>query len=198
MDKYGIKKKSEVNKRSNSALSSIKLTFYLAMFVSSIIFIYLLLAHLATPLKEAAYFSKYFSLSTIVLLLSLYPVSQLISAYDNEKGHSVLNGLLLSTLSGFFFMTFHIVAWMDMMNQQVSPYNLIFVVTGLHGTYVLSLTILTIYHYFFFSSKLKDPVQKLITCTNPFERMKLEITSQSWYFIQVSWVMIYLMLKFVN
>jgi len=59
-------------------------------------------------------------------------------------------------------------------------------------TYMVTLVVVTTYLMFYYRKRLADPIQKLVISTNPFEKMKLQMISHAFYFLSVTWFIIFM------
>ncbi len=183
-------KLSEKNRRKDNLLH-VRMTFYLFLFVSAVIFLYLVLAYLGTVNTNAEkYFSDYFAVSTALLLLSAYPFGRFLNDIENKA--NLLKGISLACITGVMFLVFQIIGMRDTIAYSDSyTVKFLTLITGLHLIYLLTLIIASAYFMLYFNRKLSDPVNKLIVCTNPYEKLKLELTTAAWYFLSVVWAVVF-------
>ena len=176
-----------------------QMALYLAMFGSAALFLFILVAYFATSdfTSDALYFSRYFSFSTAILLLSSYPVSKLSQFFEKEKKGRLLKALVSIMLFGILFVMLQIFGWYDMkkaglISIMLRHNDFLYVLSGLHFIHLAALIIVTLYFTFFYSRKIADPVKSLILFTNPYQKLKLQLLSQSWFFLHFVWVVIFM------
>lgn len=196
MQKEQTKEKRGIEKIAN--WHPYQLALYLGMFGSAALFLFILVAYFATSdfKLETLYFSKYFSFSTAILLISSYPVSKLGYFFEKEKKGRLIKSLISTMLFGILFVMLQIFGWYDMKQggaiEIMNRHNdFIYVLSGLHFLHLVVLIVVTIYFTYFYSKKLASPVQALIILTNPYQKLKLQLLSQSWFFLHFVWVVIF-------
>lgn len=178
------------------------LMVYLTMFSSGIIFLFLIIAHVAT-LDRTIAVSNYFSLSTAVLLMSTYPLSRLHNSFQLQDFRQIIKSLITALFAGCLFMVLQIAGWIDMQNSLDAATSLrstefLYLLSGLHLLHVVILMLITSYFTVYFAKKFSDPIQCLITITNPFEHLKLKLIAHSWYFLHIVWATIFVIFLLLN
>lgn len=185
----------------------LKMINYLVISISCLLYAfisYMFIKHLAFELKGNFTFNlpKFYTISTILLICSVYFTSRILNAYKNDE-ISLLRKLLSFTLiSGLLFFISQTIAWMELLRNDFIPdsnniITYVFVFSAIHLAYVLSGMIMSAILFYKYMLIENDPVKTLIAATNPLEKVKLEIYTIFWHFNVISWVMIFLMFLFI-
>ncbi|MCK5206999.1 MAG: hypothetical protein KAQ79_03235 [Cyclobacteriaceae bacterium] len=185
----------------------LKMINYLVISISCLLYAfisYMFIKHLAFELKGNFTFNlpKFYTISTILLICSVYFTSRILNAYKNDE-ISLLRKLLSFTLiSGLLFFISQTIAWMELLRNDFIPdsnniITYVFVFSAIHLAYVLSGMIMSAILFYKYMLIENDPVKTLIAATNPLEKVKLEIYTIFWQFNVISWVMIFLMFLFI-
>jgi len=184
-----------------------KMINYLLISISCLLYAiicFMFIKHLVYELNGnfSFYLPKFFTISTIILICSVYFTSRLMNAYKSDE-ISYLRKLLSYTLiAGLLFFISQSIAWIELLTHDVNFEGnhitaYVFTFSALHLAYVLTGMIMS--GILFYKNMLleNDPVKTLIASTNPTEKIKLEIFKKFWHFIVLSWAMIFLMLLFI-
>lgn len=195
--KPDTKRKIKHRTRLSTEWHSHQLILYFSLFGSAILFIFVLIAFFATQsIVQEFYFSKYFSYSTVILLLSALPASRLTTAFDAERGKQIIRNLSTLVFAGFLFSLLQYAGW-SQLNDVTNELNnrsasFLYLLSILHAIHVASVIAITIYVGIRIKMKLSNPIDTLVYYTNPYQRMKLGMISQTWLFLHMIWVVIYL------
>lgn len=145
---------------------------------------------------------KFFTVSTILLIASVYFTSRVLDAYKSDN-ISYLRKLLSYTLiSGLLFFIAQSISWMELLIQEVNFEDnhittFVFTFSAIHLTFVLVGMIASGILFYKYMLIENDPVKTLIVATNPVEKVKLEVYKVFWHFNVLSWTMIFLMFLFI-
>ena len=196
-----LPKKPKVNKRQQpqgwDRVHKYQLLLYLSMFSSGTLFLFILVAFYATKGSEDQLtVSGYFGISTSLLLLSSYPIGRLAEAYRKEKHRQLIKNLSIAAFSGALFILMQLVGWQEMtsngtgISERANAFLML--LSGLHLLHIVTMVLVTTVFMYYYARQLSDPVKRLIFLTNPYEEMRLQLLSQSWVFLHILWVAIYL------
>ena len=179
------------------------LVLLLGMFGSGMLFLFVLVAYFATrPPSEELYVSKYFTYSTALLLFSSYPISRLTVSFDKEKGRQILKSLMVSAFAGSIFILLQLAGWKEMNDTGFSidhrSSGFLYVLSGLHIVHVLVVVLVNTVLMYRTTAKLIDPISSLVYYTNPYQRLVLQMMTQSWWFLHAIWLFIYLTFVSLN
>ena len=184
-----------------------KMLLYLAIFGSSLIFAFMLIAFTAsysTPGPEVPRFvmPKAFVFSTLVLLISSYFVSRFMKLYQNDQMKKLRNYLGITVTLGFVFTISQYWGWHQL---DISGYGLtgmtsgayLYVISGLHILHLVGGIFFMTYQFIRISRVANDPVKTLIMVTNPYYKMRIEMLTAYWHFIDILWVGLFLYFLFM-
>ena len=164
----------------------------------------MLIKHLAVELNGNFSFTlpKFFTVSTILLICSVYVTSRNLKAYQNDDITLLRKNLSFILIAGLLFFISQFVAWMELISNDItleknSIADYLFAFSALHLFYVLASLIMSGVLFYRYMLIENDPVKTLIMATNPVEKLKLEIYTTFWNFNVLSWTMIFLMLLFI-
>lgn len=186
-----------------------KMLLYLAIFGSSLIFLFMIIAFTAssnhpilqdgaTPLE----LPKAFIFSTLVLMLSSYFVSRFMRAFEQEEMKKLRNMLGITVMLGFIFTISQYWGWHQLEGaghglSGISSGAYLYIISGLHILHLVGAMFFMTHQFIRVSSIANDPVKTLITVTNPYHKMKLEMLSTYWHFMDGLWVALFLYFLFM-
>ena len=174
---------------------------YLAMLASGLIFLYLAVAFVATDggaQLSVSHMPAAFLLSTGVLLLSGYTASKMRFYYRAENLRGLESALRNTLVLGLAFTVLQFAGWRELSANGI-PF------TGFpKGSYLYLLSGIHVFHLggaLFFAVILliqlgraqDDGVRQLILITNPFEKMKIRLFTFYWLFMDVVWLVLFLL-----
>lgn len=178
-----------------------KMLLYLAMFGTSLIFVFMLIAFSAThtgAVEGVPEFRmpKAFIFSTMVLLFSSFYVSRFLRAYQHEEMKKLRNLIGITVMLGFVFTLSQYWGWHEL---DVSGYSLtglssgayLYVISGLHILHLVGGIFFMTYQFIKISRVANDPVKSLIMVTNPYHKIKLEMLTTYWHFMDLLWVCLF-------
>ncbi len=174
---------------------------FLGMFGSGLIFLFMTIAFLAsgTAGTEGVGFRmpKSFILSTFVLLVSGYTVSRLIIHYKDEQIEKLKNSLLLTFFLGLIFTVLQFMGWKELSGMGVEfqgfpSGSFLYVLSGIHIFHLIGAMVFAVIMLVQISKVEKDEIQHLLMLTNPFEKMRLTLFTTYWHFMDVIWMILFL------
>ncbi|MCH7413126.1 cytochrome c oxidase subunit 3 [Belliella sp. R4-6] len=174
---------------------------YLGMFGSGLIFLFLTLAFLASgygALEGIGFkMPRSFILSTIVIIFSGYTCSKMALHYKDEAIGKLKNSLFTTFLLGIIFTALQIVGWKELANMGIDFRGLpsgsfLYILSGIHIFHLVGAMIFALIMIFQYNKREKDAIQNLIMLTNPFEKMRIELFSKYWYFMDLIWLTLFL------
>ena len=189
-------------------LHPFKMINYLFISVSCLLFAFItfmFIKHLAFELsgKFSFYLPKFFTVSAIILICSVYFTTRMLHAFKNDN-ISYLRKLLVYTLiTGMVFFISQSLAWIEMLDQtqffetRNDIPNYIFTFSALHLAYVFAGMIMSGIFFYKYMLIENDPVKTLIATTNPVEKVRLQVFATFWHFNVLTWTLIFLMLLFI-
>lgn len=184
-----------------------KMINYLMISITCLLYsfiVFMFIKHLAFELEGnfKFYLPKFFTVSLLFLIGSVYFTSRVLNAYKNDE-ISYLRKLLSYTLiSGLLFFISQSIAWMELLTHEVNfdkndITTYVFTFSAVHMAFVLLGMIMSGVLFYRYMLIENDPVKTLIATTNPNEKVKLEVYKVFWHFNVLSWTMIFLMFLFI-
>lgn len=184
-----------------------KMLLYLAIFGSSLIFAFMLIAFTASysspgPDQPGFVMPKAFIFSTLVLLFSSYFVTQFTKLYENDEMKKLRNFLGITVMLGLIFTVSQYWGWHQL---EKSGYGLtgmnsgayLYVISGLHILHLVGGIFFMTFQFIRISGVANDPVKGLILVTNPYEKMKMQMLTTYWHFLDILWLGLFLYFLFM-
>ncbi|MFC4872228.1 cytochrome c oxidase subunit 3 [Negadavirga shengliensis] len=179
-----------------------KTLVYLGMFGSGLIFLFMAAAFIASQPDEEIY-SQYniprsFVLSSIVLLISTYTASKILPSYVKDDTRKLKNFLLSTFLLGLCFTGLQFFGWMELSKMGIDFRGLpsgsfLYVLSGIHIFHLvgaMGFALMLIIHV---QKCSNDHVKKLILLSNPYDRMRFQLFSTYWKFMDFVWLFLFLL-----
>ncbi|PSL03438.1 cytochrome c oxidase subunit 3 [Cecembia rubra] len=174
---------------------------YLGMFGSGLIFLFLTVAFLATETGnlEGIGFKmpKSFIISTLVILISGYTVSKMLLHFKEESLNKLKNSLLSTFLLGILFTLLQFWGWRELGMMGIDFRGLpsgsfLYVLSGIHIFHLIGAMVFGLILLIRYSRTEKDDIQHLILLTNPYERMRISLFTTYWHFMDLIWLLLFL------
>lgn len=202
----GISFKKPVIKRIEG-IHPFKMINYLLISISCLLYAFIsfmFIKHLAIELDGNFnfYLPKFFTVSSILLICSVYFTSRVLYAYQNDDISSLRKLLSYTLITGLLFIISQSISWMELLSHEVNfeknhIATYVFTFSAIHLAFVLVGMIMSGILFYTYMLIENDPVKTLIAATNPIEKIKLEVYKVFWHFNVISWTMIFLMLLFI-
>ena len=183
---------------------------YLAMVAITIMFVMLVAAYVATRLRSGVptglhALPRYFSLSTIVLLVSSYTMGQARRLYAQDDLGSLARCLGATLLLGCVFSGLQLLGWRDLMTQGVlfqgststSSGQFIYLISALHVAHLLGGMLFLLALLLRVTHAERDAVRALVFIRNPYYQRQLQLLGTYWHFIDVLWVALFAVFLFM-
>ncbi len=175
---------------------------FLGMFGSGLIFLFLVVAFLYTGIDQLAgvgyRMPVAFLVSTFALVVSGYTAAQM-RLHFQEENIPKLEGSLRSTfMLGVIFALLQFAGWKELADMGVSFTGLpsgsfLYVLSGIHVFHLLGALIFALILLIQLRKTQDDGVRKLILITNPFEKMRIRLFTVYWHFMDVIWLLLFLL-----
>jgi cytochrome c oxidase subunit III len=174
-----------------------KMLMYLFIFGSSMVFLFMILAYTVSDANMIGYgMPKAFIVSSMIMLISSFNMSKIISAFEEEKIYKVRNALAVTLSLALIFSLCQYIGWQQLKVEGIffegkSEAIYLYVISGLHlGLFVLAVAFLSV--VLVESMKVSnDPVKVLIKTTNPYEKVRLEMLNVFWQYLTVLWIVLF-------
>jgi cytochrome c oxidase subunit 3 len=174
---------------------------FLGMFGSGLIFLFLTVAFLASG---TGYFEQYghkipkaFILSTFVILFSGYTVSKLLIYFNEENLEKLKSNLVLTAILGVIFTVLQFFGWRELTMMGVDFKGLpsgsfLYILSGIHIFHLLGVMIFSIIMLVQYNQNGKSEIQQILMLTNPFEKMRIRLFTTYWHFMDLIWLVLFL------
>lgn len=139
-----------------------------------------------------------FMLNTLILLTSSWTINRANAAYkaDDTKGYQ--NALLFTLLTTLLFLAAQILAW-TLAKDQLLGENIgnskqyLYAISGLHFAHVVGGIPFLLLFMRAARLRMKEPVTVLIYFSDPDKKLKLELLSTYWHFLDGLWIFLVLL-----
>jgi cytochrome c oxidase subunit 3 len=183
---------------------------YLAILAIAIMFAMLVAAYVYTRMHSGVPtglhpLPRYFSLSTIVLLLSSYTMAQAPRLYAADDLGSLTRCLLATLLLGCVFAGLQMMGWHELTRNGVtfqgdtssSSGQFIYLISAFHVAHLLGGMLFLLALLLRVSHADRDAVRSLVFIRNPYHRRQLSLLGTYWHFIDVLWVALFAVFLFL-
>ena len=142
---------------------------------------------------------RYFSLSTIVLLISSYTMGQAPRLYAQDDLPSLARCLTATLLLGCVFAGLQVLGWRELLQNGVafrgegsrSSGQFLYLISGLHVVHLLGGMLLLLLVLVRVAHAERDAVRTLVFIRNPYHRRYLRLLGTYWHFIDVLWLVLF-------
>lgn len=185
-------------------MSPLFMVLYLVLVAIAIMFVMLVAAYVATRLRSGVptglhALPRYFSLSTIVLVISSYTIGQAGRLYAQDDLNSLVRCLGATLLLGAVFAGLQVLGWRELMSQGVffqgatstSSGQFIYLISALHVAHLLGGMLFLLALLLRAVHADRDAVRALVYSRNPYRRRQLQLLATYWHFIDVLWVTLF-------
>lgn len=206
-------RKDKVGTRSPSAFARIErlppllMLLYLVLVGVTVLFVMLVLAYVHTryvsDLPSGLHpFPRSFSISTIVLVVSGYALSQARRLYQQDDMPGLVRCLGVTLVLGSVFAGLQVLGWHELMTQGVlfegaASGTYVYLISALHVAHVLGgiLFLTTLFLRTLHASR--DAVRTLVFIRNPYRRLQLRLITTYWHYIDALWVVLFAIFLFL-
>lgn len=180
---------------------------YLGLLGIAVLFLFLVVAYtqthyLANVPTGLHPFPKFFSISTIVLLISSYTLAQAPRLYRQDDVHNLARCLGATLLLGCIFAGLQVLGWRELMAQGVffdgqASGTYVYLISALHVAHLLGGMLFLLALLLRSLHAARDGVRTLVFIRNPYRRLQLRMLSIYWHFIDALWVALFVVFVFM-
>ena len=183
---------------------------YLGMLAIAVMFAILTAAYVQARINSGVptglyALPRYFSLSTIVLLISSYTMAQAPRLYARDDLPSLARCLTATLLLGSIFSGLQLLGWRELLQNGVafrgegsrSSGQFLYLISGLHVAHLLGGMLLLLAVLLRVAHARRDAVRALVFIRNPYYRRVLRLLGTYWHFIDVLWVVLFAVFLFL-
>lgn len=174
---------------------------YLAMLGITVLFGVLLVAYAHTRAQNGLPtglhpFPRPFSLSTIVLLVSSYTLSQAPRLYRHDDLMGLVRCLGATLLLGCLFAGLQVLGWRELLVQGVlfegaASGTYVYLISALHVAHLLGGMVFLLTLLLRTIHAERDAIRTLVFIRNPYRLRQLLLLGRYWHFIDVLWVVLF-------
>lgn len=179
-----------------------EMLIFLGMISSGLIFLFLTAAYLFSGLHQlrgpARHIPIAFLISTLLLILSGYTASKMRLYYQEEKLPQLEGALRNTFFLGLAFTILQFAGWKELEQMGINftgipSGSFLYLLSGIHIFHLLGAMIFGLILLFQLRKIQEDGVRKLILVTNPFEKMRIRLFTLYWHFMDVIWLILFLL-----
>lgn len=198
-EKLGLDLRKEAFKRIESMHPHMVL-LYVSMIGSAIIFLFTVIAFTVSRPADADFltinFPKSFIVSSFVLLISSYTVTRILPAFEKDNLDEVKKWLGLTLLLGLVFFVSQITGWRELQSYDIlftgnRSGAYLYVISGLHVLHIVGVMIYAVVLLMECHKISLDPVKHLLYSTNPYQKIKFQIFTNFWHFVDAVWIVLF-------
>lgn len=174
-----------------------KLAIYVAIIGICVMFLFINLGFMLTKSSHNLLISKWFTVSSILILFSSFVANQFKILFKKDKVHNLLSFYYLSFVLGVCFGITQFLGWKSMFlqgftfgNSDIS-YTYIYLLSGLHLLHFVGGMGYLIYLIIKTLKAKNDIVVRLVFSTDPYEYMLIELLTIYWHFMAILWFVLY-------
>ena len=183
---------------------------YLGMLAITIMFAILVAAYVQARVNSGVptglyALPRYFSLSTIVLLISSYTMGQAPRLYAQDDLGSLARCLVATLLLGCVFAGLQLLGWRELLENGVafrgegsrSSGQFLYLISALHVAHLLGGMLLLLVLVLRVAHARRDAVRALVFIRNPYHQRHFCLLGTYWHFIDVLWVVLFAVFLFM-
>ena len=191
-------------------LPPLLMVLYLVMLAITVMFVILVAAYINARLRSGVptglhALPRYFSLSTIVLVLSSYTIGQARRLYTQDDLTSLGRCLGATLLLGCVFAGLQVLGWRELVqygvpfqgNDSTSSGQFIYLISALHVAHLLGGMLFLLVLLLRVLQANRDAVRGLVFIRNPYQQRQLKLLGTYWHFIDVLWVALFAVFLFM-
>jgi len=180
---------------------------YVALLGITMLFVTLVALYVASRAQSAVPtglhpFPRYFSLSTVVPLVSSYTLAQAPRLYRADDLAGLARCLGATLLLGCVFSGLQVQGWRELVQQGVlftgeRSGTFVYVISGLHVAHILAGLVFMLVQLLRTLHASRDGVRTLVFIRNPYQLRQLRALLTYWHFIDVLWVALFAVFLFL-
>jgi len=145
--------------------------------------------------------SPIFLFNTMLLLASSWSINWANKAYLEDNTLDYQHALKMTIALTILFMIGQLIGWNDLSNQLDSQFlasnlsSYLYLISGLHFVHLLGGLPFLLLFYYVAEKRMKEPVSVLVYFSDPEKKLKLNLLTTYWHYLDVLWI--YLVLFFL-
>jgi len=139
-----------------------------------------------------------FLISTLLLILSGYTATQMRLHYQEENTEKIISSLRNTFWLGTVFTGLQILGWRELDWMGISftgipSGSFLYLLSGIHIFHLLGAMIFALILWVQLRKNQQDEVKNLILLTNPYEKMRIRLFTVYWHFMDVIWLVLFVL-----
>lgn len=182
-----------------------KTFLFFGLLGSSVIFLAVSFLYITTisrmPELKDFKLPKAFTLSTLLMIFSSYTISLSLKAFNNDSFNGLIKSLTITLFLSLLFCASQFFGWKEMYGNGFFlsgnvGISYLYVISALHLLHVFGGLGLLSYATYKCYNRSLDMVDSLLFFSNKMEFIKLELLCIFWHFIDIVWLILFLMFLF--
>jgi cytochrome c oxidase subunit 3 len=184
-----------------------QMLLYLSIIASTVLFVILAAAYAQTRINSSMPqgmhpFPRYFSISTIVLLVSSYTISQARRLYQQDDVAMLTRCLGATLLLAAIFVGMQGLGWRELIAQGVffngeASGTYVYLLSALHILHLLGGVLFLMILFLRTAHAARDGVRTLVFIRNPYRRRQIQMLSLYWHFLDGLWIALFALFLFL-
>lgn len=175
---------------------------YLGMVGSGLIFLFLAVAFLFSGVNQLAGLNQHipfaFLISTFLLILSGYTATKMRLHYQEERTDLLIASLRNTLILGIIFTLLQVAGWYELNKMGIDfkgipSGSFLYLLSGIHIFHLLGAMIFAGILLNQMQKRKADQIQHLILITNPFEKMRIRLFTFYWHFMDLIWLILFVL-----
>ncbi|KAA9345675.1 cytochrome c oxidase subunit 3 [Adhaeribacter soli] len=204
--------KNKIGAEHASAFSKIekihplKMLLYLAQIGIAILFLMLVFGFVRSELflhqNSVTPFPRFFSVSSILILLSSYTISRVSKFYRQDELRKMNEYLSFTLMLALMFVLSQLAGWYELAKSGIyfkgQPFgSYIYLISALHILHLGAGIMYLVYVYLRTMYAAADPVRTLVYIRDPYRLLQLSMLSTYWHFLDGLWLALYFIFLFL-
>ena len=177
-----------------------RMLIYLGMFSSGLVFFFLATAFLISQSASNSLVQyqmpKSFIISSFMIIGSAFISAQIIPAFLEQNLKKTKRKLTYTLVLGILFTIFQFRGWQELAASGIDFTGLpsgsfLYILSGIHLFHLAGAMIYALILWLLLQNSEKDHVKSLVILTNPYEKMRLELFSLYWKFMDIVWLILF-------
>lgn len=182
------------------ALPIQKILLFLLLLSLSVLFIAFSFGYVYTRRQNAVdgvYLPPIFIINSFILMASSFYINKANKAYQEDQTKLYQKSLAITMALTVFFMIAQLMAWIYYKNVLFGEnigngVNYLYAISGLHFAHIVGgLPFLAVFLFNAFT-KMKEPMTVLIYFSDPLKRLRLQLLTIYWHFLDGLWIFLVL------
>ena len=177
-----------------------RMLIYLGMFSSGLVFFFLATAFLISQSASNSLVQyqmpKSFIISSFMIIGSAFISAQIIPAFLEQNLKKTKRKLTYTLVLGILFTIFQFRGWQELAASGIDFTGLpsgssLYILSRIHLSHLAGAMIYALNLWLLLQNSEKDLVKSLVILTNPYEKMRLELFSLYWKFMDIVWLILF-------